>query len=216
MKAMILAAGRGERMRPMTDEIPKPLLTVNGRALIDRHLESLAKAGILDVVINIHYLADQIVAHVGDGKTFGLAVSYSREDILLETAGGIRQALPLLGDGPFAVISSDVYTDYEYALLPGSLGEASGHLVMVDNPAQHPEGDFGIDEQGRLTHGGDRLTYAGIGVFAPRFFEDPVTGPQKLRELLDPAVERRLLKGEHYRGVWSDVGTPERLAALNR
>lgn len=225
MKAMILAAGMGTRMLPLTGEKPKPLLEVKGRALIDYHLDALRQAGIHEIVINVHHLADSIIDHVGDGSRYGVAVAYSREIILLETAGGIRAALPLLGQAPFVVVSGDIFTDYDYAdlLAAWSRGPArSGHLVMVDNPAHHLEGDFGLGADGVLTLQGPKLTYAGIGLFEPGFFGDlsdfdeRAMVPRKLRALLDPAIGAGKLTGEHFHGLWNDVGTIERFAALNQ
>lgn len=218
MKAMILCAGRGQRMRPLTDETPKPLLRVAGIPLLDRHLHALSAAGFVDVVINLHHLGDQIRAHVGDGSRFGLQVSFSVEETPLETAGGIRRALPLLGSDPFAVIAGDVFTDYDFGRLPADLGSSLGHLVMVDNPGHHAGGDFALDESGtlQLADEGSALTFSGIAVYAPALFtslEDNV--PLALRVLYDDVIPRGLMSGEHFGGQWSDVGTPERLAQLD-
>jgi len=214
MHAMILAAGLGLRMKPLTNDLPKALIEVGDTTLIERHLAALQRAGFSRVVINVHHLAEMIMNRIGDGTRYDLEVVFSREEQLLETAGGIRKALPLLGDRPFAVISSDIYCDYDVACLPAEMPERSGHLVMVDNPGWHPEGDFAMDEQGIIGARGQRLTYSGISVYEPSFFEGDHRGPQKLRELFDRAMPRGRLTGEHYHGFWSDVGTPERLAAL--
>lgn len=215
MKAMILAAGRGERMRPLTDERPKPLLQAGERPLIDRHLEGLAQAGFEEVVINLAWLGEAIRAHVGDGSRWGLRVRYSEEgERGLETAGGIVRALPLLGDAPFAVINADVYTDYPFARLAPP-ADAQAHLVLVDNPAQHPQGDFHFAD-GRVRAGtGQRLTFAGIGVYQPNLFAGHPDGPAPLGPILREAIARDAVSGEHYRGDWRDIGTPERLAELD-
>ncbi len=216
MKAMILAAGRGERMRPLTDERPKPLLCAGGRPLIDRHLDALARAGFAEIVINLAWLGDAIRAHVGDGSAWGLRVCYSEEgERGLETAGGIVRALPLLGDTPFAVINADVYTDYPFGRL-AIPQNAQAHLVVVDNPAQHPAGDFDLAHGRIRAHGGERLTFAGIGVYRPALFAGQGDGPAPLGPILRTAIARGAVSGEHYRGTWRDIGTPERLAELDR
>lgn len=216
MNVMILAAGRGERMRPLTDSRPKPLLEVRGRALIDHQLLALAAAGYSRAVINVHYLGDKLIAHVGDGARYGIEVVFSREETLLGTAGGIRHALPLLGDAAFAVTNADIYTDYDYGRLPADPGDGRGHLVMVDNPAWHAEGDFGMDAHGILTHGPQRLTYGCISVYSAALFADDTAGAQPMRDIFERAIQRRQLTGEHFRGLWHNVGTPEQLAALNQ
>ena len=215
MNVMILAAGLGERMRPLTNDVPKPLLAARGRPLIDYQLFALARAGFGRAVINVHYLADQIMSHIGNGARYGIEVVFSEEAELLGTAGGVRKALPLLGPEPFAVLNADIFTDYDFAALPTQLGGKLGHLVMVDNPSWHPSGDFGIDAQGILNAGPDRLTYGCISVYEPALFREGNDGPRTMRELYDPAVERGQLTGEHFRGMWCNVGTPEQLAALN-
>ena len=217
MNAMILAAGEGVRMRPLTLDRPKPLLDVGGRPMIDWLLLGLARAGVRRVVINTHYLATSIESHVGDGETFGLEVVYSREPDLLETAGGIAKALPELGTAPFIVVAGDIFTDFDFSSLPGELGGAAGHLVMVDNPPHHPRGDFALMPDGRLALDGDnRLTFSGIALYDPAFFNgvrsDAAT---RLRVLFDAGIARGELTGEYFDGQWSDVGTPERLSALN-
>lgn len=216
MKAMLLAAGRGERMRPRTDHVPKPLLHCAGRALIDRHLEALAAGGFEEVVINLAWLGDAIRAHVGDGGAWGLRVRYSDEgERALETAGGIARALPLLGPGPFAAINADIHTDYPYerlALPPARLA----HLVLVDNPPQHPGGDFALIGGRVRTAGEPRLTFAGIGVYHPALFSGLPTAPLRLAPLLAHAMAEDRVSGEHHAGRWHDVGTPERLRALDR
>ncbi len=214
MRAMILAAGRGERMRPLTDHTPKPLLSVAGRPLIAHHLEALAAAGVTDVVINISWLGEQIRSALGGGERWGLRLHYSDEGAqALETGGGIFNALPLLGDGPFLVVNGDVWTDYPLARLlrePAGLG----HLVLVPNPPHHQEGDFALQDGRVLGTGGERLTFSGIGVYRPELFAGCRPGPFRLAPLLHEAAAAGHLQGECYRGRWFDIGTPERLAAL--
>jgi len=220
MKAMILAAGRGERMRPLTDTTPKPLLKAGGKALIVWHLERLAAAGFREVVINHAHLGAQIEAALGDGHAFGLDIRYSPEPPgALETAGGIARALPLLGNAPFLVVNGDVWCDWDFRRAHALAGRFA-HLVFVDNPPQHPGGDFCLDGE-RVRYAADAigptLTYAGTGVFAPDFFSTvPAGAVMKLRPLLDAAIARGQLSGEHHRGRWVDVGTPERLAELDQ
>ncbi|MCM8595431.1 N-acetylmuramate alpha-1-phosphate uridylyltransferase MurU [Accumulibacter sp.] len=222
MKAMILAAGRGERLRPLTDTIPKPLLPVGGKALIAWHLERLAGAGWREVVINHAHLGERIEAALGNGRSFGLSIAYSPEPTrALETAGGIRAALPLLGDQPFLTISADVWCDW-------TLGEARtvalasdgrlAHLVLVDNPPHHPEGDFCLsgNRVQLAAGGGTTLTFSGIAVFWPAFFaEVPAGAVIKLRPLLETAIAHGLVTGQRHAGRWVDVGTPQRLAELD-
>ena len=222
MKAMILAAGRGERMRPLTDHTPKPLLVAGGKPLIVWHLERLAAAGFREVVINHAHLGEQIEKALGDGAKWGLTIAYSPEPPgALETAGGIAQALPLLGDEPFLVVNGDVWCDFDFGrffrLTVGGWQPAA-HLVMVDNPAHHAGGDFSLEgERIVYAHGGQTVTYAGIAVFSPAFFRDvPVGQPLKLRPLLDAAIAAGTLTGEHFTGRWVDVGTPQRLAELDQ
>jgi len=213
---MILAAGRGERLRPLTLQTPKPLLTVRGQTLIARHLVALARAGVREVVINLSWLGGQIRAALGDGATFGLHIHYSDEGLdPYETGGGIHRALPLLGPGPFLLINGDIYTDLD----PGSLAlepEALGHLVLVPNPAHHPRGDFALRD-GRIAAAGEpRYTYAGVGVIHPELFAGCRPGRFPLLPLLQRAIAQGRLYGELYAGRWTDVGTAERLAALER
>lgn len=214
---MILAAGRGERMRPLTDHTPKPLLTAGGKALIVWHLERLAAAGLRDIVINHAHLGEQIEAALGDGRRWGLSIAYSPEPPgALETAGGIAQALPLLGDEAFLVVNGDIYCDWDFRRAL-SLQDRLAHLVMVANPAHHVGGDFSLDgERVVFAGGGQTLTYAGIGIFSPAFFRDVRQGSvMKLRPLLDAAIAAGTLSGEQHGGVWVDVGTPQRLAELD-
>ncbi len=211
--AMILSAGRGERLRPLTDTTPKALLEVAGGPLIVRHLRALREAGIVDVVINLSHLGEQIQDALGDGREFGVSLRYSPEPSPpLETGGGICQALPLLGPDPFWVVNADVCTDYPFAA-PALADGDDAHLVLIDNPAHHPEGDFCL-EGGRVREqSGERLTFAGVGFYRPRLFDACEPGRFPLAPLLRAAIRGGRARGEHYRGTWVDVGTPERLAA---
>ena len=216
MKVMLLAAGRGERMRPLTDIKPKPLLEVGGRALIVHHLDALREAGLRDVVINLGYRGEQICAALGDGRRYGIRIDYSREPQQpLETGGGIFQMLPLLGPAPFAVINSDIWSDYPYARLPC---EPAGlaHLVLVDNPPHHPEGDFVLREGLVLDSEAPRLTFSGISILRPELFTSCQPGRFPLAPLLRRAMAAGRVSGEHYTGIWQDIGTPERLYRLDR
>lgn len=217
---MILAAGVGERMRPLTDHTPKPLLQVGGSPLIAHHLQRLARAGFTELVINVSHLAGQIIDYCGDGSRWGVTITWSPEPEPLETAGGIFNALPLLGDAPFLVVNGDVWVDYPFARLLGFVppDHECAHLVMVDNPAQHPRGDFQLDGHGRvreLPPGASGFTYAGVGVYTPAFFASMTPGKLRLRPLLDAAIRRGCLSGEYYDGHWEDVGTPGRLRDLD-
>lgn len=214
MKAMILAAGRGERLRPLTDTLPKPLLPVRGRPLLEHHFAALARAGVSEVVINLGWLGERIRQHVGDGARFGVSVVYSEEGYPpLETGGGIHRALSLLGPEPFWLVNGDVFCDYVFehrALAPGALA----HLVLVPNPAHHPGGDFALAEGYVADAGQPRLTYAGLAILHPALFAGCEPGRFALAPLLRASAARRQVTGELYTGEWSDVGTPERLAAL--
>jgi MurNAc alpha-1-phosphate uridylyltransferase len=221
MRAMILAAGRGERMRPLTDHCPKPLLPAAGKPLIVYHLERLAAAGFRDIVINHAHLGDQLVAALGNGAHWGLSITWSPEPVgALDTAGGIRQALTHLDDGndtPFLVINGDIYCDWSIG--PQTLARHDlAHLVLVNNPPQHPAGDF-ILRDGRVSDKSDEentLTFAGIGFYRPSLFAGLIAGDgAKLAPLLRTAMAQGLVSGEHHPGRWEDVGTPERLAQLD-
>lgn len=219
MRAMILAAGRGERMRPLTLTTPKPLLRAGGRPLIEYHLEHLARAGCTDIVINHAWLGEQIEAALGDGRRFGVHIRYSREGTPLETAGGIVRALPLLsGDRPdwFVVINGDIWTDFPLATLkPPAAADAL--LVLTDNPAHHPDGDFCLREDGRVCRDGDRrLTFTGISLLHPRLFEGLDENAGRLAPVLHRAMARGRVKGLYHGGIWMDIGTPERLQALDQ
>ena len=217
---MILAAGVGERMLPLTATTPKPMLSVGGKRLLEWHIARLRDAGFEDLVINVSHLGEQIMAHFSDGAHWGVAIEYSVEDTPLETAGGIVQALPLLGDAPFLVVNGDIWTDMPFAPLraqPLETGD-SARLVFVSNPPQHPHGDFEVDAQGRvyaLAAGATGVTYAGVGVYTPQMFAGVSPGKLALRPLLDAAIESGTLRGQLFSGEWEDVGTPERLQALD-
>jgi len=215
---MILAAGRGERMRPLTDHTPKPLLVAGGKPLIVWHLERLAAAGFTEIVVNHAHLGQQIEATLGDGSPWGLHIQYSPEPPgALETAGGIATALPLLGEQPFLVVNGDVWCDWDFNRAR-HLADRPAHLVMVANPEHHAGGDFSLDgERVIYANGEQTLTYAGIGVFSPAFFADVQPGTiKKLRPLLDAAIRLGTLTGERFAGRWVDVGTPQRLTELDQ
>jgi len=219
---MILAAGRGERMRPVSDALPKALLPAAGKPLIMWTLENLAAAGFREIVINYAHLGKLIETALGDGTRFGVRIAYSPEKQALETAGGIANALPLIGDEPFLVVNADIYCEIDYKLLlpvARSLAETGylAHLVMVDNPEHHQQGDFGL-EQGKATvHGLPKFTYSGIGIYQPVLFANVARGTKaKLAPLLRDQIEAGKVSGEHYQGLWMDIGTPERLQELDR
>ena len=232
MKAMILAAGRGERMRPLTDFTPKPLLKVGGKPLIVWHLERLAQAGFKEIVINHAHLGQQIEDALGDGAQWGLLIQYSPEQVALETAGGIANALHLLTENgtknePFLVVNGDTFTEIDFAILTpfhferegwsgGKVAKHLAHLVLVDNPPQHPKGDFAIQEGMLKNDGAQMLTFSGVGVYHPSLFADVVIGqPAKLAPLLRKAIENNAATAQYYQGVWHDIGTPERLRQLD-
>ena len=215
MKAMILAAGKGERMRPLTLTTPKPLIRVGGVPLIEYHLRALARAGFTEIVINHAWLGQQIEDHLGDGSRFGLSIRFSPEGEPLETGGGIFRAMPLLGDDAFVVVNGDIWTDYDFSALRGPL-KGLAHLVLVDNPEHHPAGDF-ILADGKVHAGqtpADNLTYSGIAVLHPRLFDGCTGGAFKLAPLLRTAMAEGRVSGEHLKGHWVDVGTHERLAQV--
>ena len=216
MRAMLLAAGRGERMRPITDSLPKPLVQVGGRPLIAWHLAALARAGVREVVINLSWLGEQLRAALGDGRDFGVRISWSEEGpVPLETGGGIFRAVPLLGPGPFLVVNSDIWTDIDFgrlALEPA----AHAHLVLITNPPHHPRGDFGLDGDVIVERDSGRFTYSGVGLYRAEFFHDCAPGRFPLLPLLNRAIAARLARGQVHTGQWCDVGTPERLTSLER
>ena len=217
MKAMILAAGRGERMRPLTDRCPKPLLPAGGKPLIVWHIERLREAGYTELVINHAHLGDQLEAALGDGRALGVSIAWSREGVALETAGGIRYAAALLGEAPFLVVNGDTYTDIDFAPLAGRLAaDGLAHLVLVPNPPHHSAGDFHL-AGGRIAPQGEpRLTFSGVGVYHPRLFAGlPERAPAKLAPLLRQAMIEGRVSGELHAGLWLDIGTPARLAELD-
>lgn len=223
MKAILLAAGRGERLRPLTDATPKPLLRAGGRALIEWQVEALVRAGLEDIVVNHSHLGEQIVAALGDGRRLGARIAYSEEPVALETAGGIARALPMLGEAPFVSVSSDIHTDFDYSRLHAVArdiarhpGRRAAHFVLVENPDWHPRGDMGLRD-GRITREEPWLTYGGIAVFDPAPFRplDPAT-PLRLFPWIHALTNRGQITGEVHRGAWDNVGTAEQLAALDR
>lgn len=214
MRAMILAAGRGERLRPLTDSVPKPLLEVGGKPLIEHHLDHLASAGFREVVINLSHLGDQIRDTLGNGKTWGLNIHYSPEPPgALDTGGGIKQALPLLGESPFAIINGDIFSSYPLARLRAIKCDHA-HLVLVPNPAHNSKGDF-VLQGGYLNEDGEpRHTFSGISVYHPRFFDTAPTGSFSVVPMLQAAMALQQVTGQLYKGVWHDIGTLERLEEL--
>lgn len=215
MKAMILAAGRGDRMRPLTDTTPKPLLKAAGKPLIQYTIENLVAAGFTELVINVAYLGGQIMQTLGDGWHLGASIFYSQEGAEgLETAGGIIHALPLLGTEPFLVVNSDVACDFPLAQLKKPL-PGLAHLVLIPNPEHHPEGDFSLGADGKLRVAGDnKCTFSGIGVYHPQLFAGIAPGKLKLRPVLEQAMADGLVSGEKFSGFWMDIGTQERLQVL--
>ena len=216
MKAMILAAGRGERMRPMTDHTPKPLLPVAGKPIIEHTINQLVSAGFTEIVINHARFGRQIEDYLGNGKHFGVSIAYSPEgDEPLETAGGIINALPLLGKEAFLVVNGDIATDFPFAELK-KVSVDLAHLVLVDNPIHHTNGDFSLNKSGRITENDDPLfTFSGIGLYHPDLFSKTPPGKSKLAPLLRAAIKENKVTGQHYSGFWMDIGTPERLLELD-
>lgn len=212
---MILAAGRGERMRPLTDRCPKPLLKAGGKPLIQHHIERCASAGYQHLVINTHYLGEQIQHQLGDGSDFGVSIAWSPEQPqALETGGGIFQALPLLGSDPFLVINGDIWCDHP--LSPPQMDDDTlAHLVLVDNPSQHPQGDFALHAQKLSNTETGRLTFSGIGWYRHSLFQNESAGRFPLAPLLRQAIDQQQISGEHFHGQWMDIGTRERLQQLN-
>lgn len=213
---MLLAAGRGERLRPMTDSLPKPLVEVAGRPLIAYHLEALARAGVSDVVVNLSWLGGRIRAALGGGERYGLRIAYSEEGPEpLETGGGILRALPLLGARPFLVVNADIWTDADFSRYLVLEDDADARIVLAPNPPHHPHGDFGVDGGVVVERDSERFTYTGIGVYRPEFFAGCRPGKFPLLPLLKRAIAARRLRGEVFRGEWHDAGSPERLAWLD-
>lgn len=214
MKALIFAAGKGERMRPLTETRPKALLEVRGRPLIGWHLQALQRAGIADIVINTGWLGAQLPEALGNGEAYGVSIHWSHEPSEpLETGGGMRQALSLLGNAPFIATNADIHCDYDYAKLP-SMPSGLAHLVLVDNPEHHPRGDFVLDAGRCKLCGEPRLTFSGIAVYRPELVSSLPFGRYGLAPILREAIDFGRVTGEHHRGHWSDVGTPQRLTAL--
>lgn len=214
-RALILAAGRGERMRPLTEHTPKPLLKVGGQCLIEYHIQHLVAAGIKDIVINLAYLGEMIAETLGDGARYGAHLHYSREhDRQLETGGGILNALPLLGNAPFLVVNGDVWCDYPFSTLPEKL-QGLAYLVLVDNPEQHPRGDFHLAGSQVYATGEPKLTFSGIGIYHPDLFKTCTQAAFPLAPVLSTAMQTAQVTGEHYRGEWQDIGTPARLQSLD-
>lgn len=217
MKALILAAGRGERMRPLTDTLPKPLLEVHGKPLIIWHIERLKQQGFNEIVINIAYLGEKIIALLGDGSKWDLTISYSdeRDTGALESAGGIKKALPLLGDAPFLVVNGDIFCDYPFN--PNfQLHHALAHLVLVPNPPHNTQGDFALDTDGFVTNTTrNRYTFSGIGYYHPRLFDDIALQKAPLAPLLRQHCDKKNITGELFNKIWHDIGTPQRLREIN-
>lgn len=211
MKAIILAAGRGERLRPLTDHTPKPLIQIKGESIISRHLRALAAVGIQEVVINISHLAEQIKTALGDGQAYGLKIHYSYEPVPLETGGGIFNALPLLGTEPFLVINGDIITDYPFQNLMNKPISGLAHLVLIDNPSHNPTGDFYLSEGVTLPIGEPKLTLSGIYLCHPDLFLNCVSGVFPIAPLLRKAIAAGQVTGEYYSGNWIDIGHPEHL-----
>ena len=214
MRAMILAAGRGERLRPLTDSLPKPLVEVGGKPLIEHHLQALAKAGFREIVINQNHLGNMLRSALGDGERWDINIHWSNEQPeALETGGGIHQALPLLGSSPFLVVNGDIWTDYPYSRLRAIKCDWA-HLVMIPNPVHNLGGDFTLLNARIRNEGGDKLTFSGIGVYHPRLFDDCTPGKFSVVPLLRSTMENHLVTGEIYKGRWEDIGTLERLEAV--
>ncbi len=214
MRAMILAAGRGERLRPLTDTIPKPLIEVRGKPLIEYHIEALCAAGFREIIINQGHLGEQLPAAIGDGGRWGITIHWSDEQpAALETGGGIHKALPLLGSSPFLVVNGDIWTDYPFAHLRAVKCDWA-HLVMIPNPPQHPKGDFALLNARIRSEGEDKLTFSGIGVYHNRLFDGCKAGKFSVVPLLRSAMENHLVTGERYEGRWEDIGTLERLSSI--
>lgn len=216
MKAMILAAGRGERMRPLTDSTPKALLKVGKHCLIEYHLTALVRAGITDIIVNHAHLGSQIETALGDGSNYGAKITYSPEgEKGLETGGGIYNALSLLGTEPFIVVNADIWTDYSFERLPYRPAGLA-HLVLVDNPSFKKQGDFALQGDRIMNEGESLLTYSGIGVYTHELFHDCSPGTFPLAPLLRKAADAGRVSGEHYKGIWHDIGTPERLRMIEQ
>jgi len=214
---MILAAGRGKRMRPLTDTLPKPLLHVKGKALVEWHIERLAQNGFEEIIINIAHLGYKIPEYLGNGSKWGVKIIYSDEQKsgALESAGGIKNALPLLGDAPFLVVNGDIFCDYAFNPDFKLKDEILAHLVLVPNPAHNPKGDFGL-ENGYVTNQADKMyTFSGIGYYHPKLFKDVKLQKSPLAPILRNFIEKKLVSGETFNKMWHDIGTPQRLNNIN-
>jgi len=217
MRAMILAAGLGTRLRPLTLQTPKPLLEVGGKPLIVWHIEALKRAGVTQIVINTAWLGEKLVEALGDGKSFGVEILWSHESEPLETAGGIQKALPLLGSEPFILVNGDVWTRFDFATLVNKdLNGDLGYLVLVKNPPQHPKGDFVLSNHRVLQEGADKLTFSGISILSPKLFESLPAGKAPLAPILRQAMDEGKVAGECLQDHWVDVGTIERLVELDQ
>lgn len=205
-KAMILAAGEGRRLRPLTEKIPKPLVRLGKYCLIEYHLFNFVRAGITEVVINVNYLSEQIIAHLGSGERYGLKIHYSVEKEHLETGGGVFNALPLLGDEPFIVVAGDIFTNFDFVDLPLNI-RGDVHLVLTPNPSFHPEGDYVLQKDGYLNLSGKKLNYGGIAVIHPRLFADACAGKFKIAPLFSRAIKNHLATGQYYEGPWFNITT---------
>lgn len=214
MKAMILAAGRGDRLRPLTDETPKPLLKVAGKSLIEYHLQNLADAGIKEIIINTAWLTEKIHQQLGNGEQYGVSITYSDEGEALETAGGIINALPLLGDDAFLVVNGDIFCDFDFSTLPILDTDIQAHLVLVTNPEHNQSGDFSLQDKLVKNNGKSMLTFSGIGIYKAGFFADQESGISPLAPLIRKKCDHNLVSGQIHQGLWTDVGTIERLQEL--
>lgn len=213
---MILAAGRGERLRPLTDKLPKPLIQVAGQSLLGYHLENLARAGFNEIVINTAWLAEKIHQQLGDGSAFGVSIQYSDEGEALETAGGIINALPILGDEPFLVVNGDIWCDLDYSKIETLNSTSQAHLFLVNNPEHNPEGDFALKNNLIKNTGEPKYTYSGIGIYHPEFFQDQTARAAPLAPIIRNKADKDLVSGEIHNGLWTDVGTIERLGILEK
>ncbi|TKB50915.1 N-acetylmuramate alpha-1-phosphate uridylyltransferase MurU [Ferrimonas aestuarii] len=216
MKAMILAAGRGERMRPLTDHTPKPLLPLLGKPLIEYHLEKLAAAGVTEVCINTAWLGEQFPQSLGDGSRWGVAIHYQHEQEALETGGGIFKALPWLGEAPFLVLNGDLYCDIDFGDLPQLADEELAHLWVVNNPEHNPNGDFAFEQNRLVSEGREYATFSGIGLYRPALFAGCQHGRFPLAPLLRQAIADDRVSATWHQGIWCDVGTPQRLQQLEQ
>jgi len=213
---MILAAGRGERLRPLTDNLPKPLIKVAGKSLIEYHLKNLQRAGFSEIIINTAWLAEKLPLELGDGSNYGVTINYSHEGEALETAGGIIKALPLLGDKPFLVVNGDIWSDFNFTSLPKLKTNVLAHLVLVNNPKHNLAGDFSLENDKVVNTGTEMYTYCGIGIFCAEFFNGQASGKLPLAPILREKCNNDLVSGQLHNGLWTDVGTIERLHLLEK